>query len=166
MGLWATVAVNYTSCPTEGEAVGFRAMKGMETHSAHPARDAARTSMAAVEAGDRDGWLSLFTADAIVQDPIGPSMFDPDGLGHRGTEAIAAFYDSVIASGRVTFAIRESYASGLECANAGTITTTLPDGSRAIVDGVYTYKVDDQGMITALRAYWEPEHLRLEPPTD
>ncbi len=91
-------------------------------------------------------------------------MFDPDGLGHHGTEAIAAFYDSVIASGRVTFAIRESYAGGLECANVGTITTTLPDGSRAIVDGVYTYRVDDEGRIVALRAYWEFDAMRIETP--
>lgn len=140
-------------------------MEGMDTYPAHPARDAARMSMAAVEAADRNGWLALFAPDAIVEDPIGPSMFDPDGSGHVGTDALAAFYDSVIASGQVSFAIRESYAGGLECANVGTITTTLPDGTRAIVEGVYTYRVDDEGLITALRAYWEPERLRLEPPT-
>jgi steroid Delta-isomerase len=120
--------------------------------------------MAAVEAGDRDGWLGLFAPDALVQDPIGPSMFDPDGEGHRGAEAIAAFYDTVIASGQVSFSIRESYAGGQECANVGTITTTLADGSRAIVEGVYIYRVDAQGRILALRAYWEPDRLRLEPP--
>lgn len=45
----------------------------------------------------------------------------------------------------------------------GTITTTLPDGSRAIVEGVYTYRVDKAGPIVALRAYWEPERMRFEP---
>jgi len=70
----------------------------------------------------------------------------------------------VIASGQVQFAIRESYAAGHECANVGTITTTLPDGTKAIVEGVYTYRVDDAGRIVALRAYWEPSHMRLEPP--
>ena len=120
--------------------------------------------MLAVEAGDREAWLALFAPDAIVEDPIGPSMFDPDGAGHRGPEAIAAFYDTVVASGQVQFSIRESYAGGNECANVGTITTTLPDGSRAIVEGVYTYRVDDAGRIVALRAYWEPERMRLEPP--
>jgi hypothetical protein len=64
----------------------------------------------------------------------------------------------------VRFTIRESYAAGNECANVGTITTTLPDGTDAIVDGVYTYRVDDQGRITALRAYWEPARMRLDPP--
>ncbi len=139
-------------------------MDGMEHFDSHPARDASRASMAAVEAGDRHGWLGLFAPDALVQDPIGPSMFDPDGEGHRGGEAIATFYDTVIASGRVAFSIRESYAAGRECANVGTITTTLADGTRAIVEGVYTYRVDEQGRIVALRAYWEPDHLRLEPP--
>ena len=120
--------------------------------------------MQAVEAGDRAAWLALFASDACVEDPIGPSMFDPDGAGHRGAESIAAFYDTVVASGQVRFTIRESYAAGNECANVGTITTTLPDGTIAIVDGVYTYRVDDQGRIVALRAYWEPARLRLESP--
>jgi ketosteroid isomerase-like protein len=137
-------------------------MQGMDAFESHPARDAARASMTAVEAGDRAAWLALFAPDAIVEDPIGPSMFDESGNGHRGPDAIAAFYDNVIASGRIEFAIRESYAGGNECANVGTITTTLPDGSRAIVDGVYTYRVDDDGRVAALRAYWEPANMRLE----
>lgn len=139
-------------------------MMGLDGYESHVARDAARASMHAVEAGDRAGWLGLFAPDAVVEDPIGPSMFDPDGVGHRGPEAIAAFYDTVVASGRVEFTIRESYAGGSECANVGTITTTLPDGSRAVVEGVYTYRVDDAGRIVALRAYWEPAHMTLLPP--
>ena len=56
----------------------------------HPARAASQASMAAVTAGDRAAWLALFAADAVVEDPIGPSMFDPDGAGHRGADGIAA----------------------------------------------------------------------------
>jgi hypothetical protein len=29
---------------------------------------------------------SVFPDDAIVEDPIGPSHFDPEGKGHRGNE--------------------------------------------------------------------------------
>src|SRR3954468_10839244 len=104
-------------------------MDGTDGYESHPARDTARASMQAVEAGDRTAWLALFAPDACVEDPIGPSMFDPDGTGHRGAESIAAFYDTVVASGQVRFAIRESHAAGNECANVGTITTTLPDGT-------------------------------------
>ena len=128
----------------------------------HPARAASQASMAAVAAGDRDAWLALFADDAVVEDPIGPSMFDPDGAGHRGRERIANFYDTVIGPNRISFAIRESFACGQEVANVGTITTTLPDGSRAIVEGVYTYRVDDLGRILALRAFWEADAIVFE----
>ena len=37
--------------------------------------------MAAVAAGDRSAWLALFADNAVVEDPIGPSMFDPEGAG-------------------------------------------------------------------------------------
>ena len=45
------------------------------------ARELGNRSRAAVAAKDRDTWLSLFTDDAVVQDPIGPSPLDPSGEG-------------------------------------------------------------------------------------
>lgn len=118
--------------------------------------------MAAVEAGDRAGWLALFAPDAVIEDPIGVSVLDPTGEGHRGIEAIAAFWDTTIATGTVRFAIRESYAAGNEVANVGTITTTFPDGGAVAVDGVFTYRVGDDGLIRALRAYWSEDSMRSE----
>ena len=118
-------------------------------------------SITAVEAGDREGWLALFASDAVVADPVGPSPFDPEGNGHHGPEAIAAFYDAVIATPQIRFTIRESYVAGSSCANVGTITSTFADGSAAIVDGVYVYEVADDGLISSLRAYWELDNLRM-----
>jgi ketosteroid isomerase-like protein len=138
----------------------------MTDHHEHPARAASQRSRAAVEAGDREGWLALFADDAVVEDPIGPSMFDPDGTGHHGPEGIAAFYDSVIGPNQVRFAIRESYACGSEVANVGTITTTLGDGSQAVVEGVYTYRVDHEGKVVALRAFWEADGITFVPAPD
>lgn len=134
------------------------------TGGEHPARAASHRSMAAVEAGDREGWLALFADDAVVEDPIGPSPLDPTGAGRHGKEAIAAFWDEVISSGSIAFEIRESYAVGDECANVGRITTTFPDGGRSIVEGVYTYRVGPDGRIAALRAFWEFDAMRYEAP--
>lgn len=127
----------------------------------HPARDASLASMQAVEAGDRAAWLALFADDAIVQDPIGPSPMDPTGEGHRGAEAIAAFYDSVIAPNQVRFRIERSHAAGDEVANVGTITTTMADGTIVHTDLVITYRVDGAGKVLALRAYWSIDELRF-----
>jgi steroid Delta-isomerase len=127
----------------------------------HPARDASLASMRAVESGDKAAWLALFADDAVVEDPIGPSPFDPDGMGHRGIAAIEAFYDAVIGPNDVTFAIEASWAGGSEVANVGTISTTMADGTVVHTDGVFTYRVDDGGAVVALRAYWEMDRLRF-----
>ena len=79
------------------------------------ARELGIRSRAAVHARDRDGWLDLFADDALVQDPIGPSPFDPEAEGHRGKVAIAAFYDSVIApSEAISFEIEHWEFDALE----------------------------------------------------
>ena len=127
----------------------------------HPARDASLASMRAVEAGDRTAWLALFSEDAVVEDPIGVSPMDPIGHGHRGLEAIGAFYDSVIGPNQVSFVIERSHAVGNEVANVGTITTVMGD-STVHTDLVATYRVDDDGKVVALRAYWSMDELRFE----
>jgi steroid Delta-isomerase len=127
------------------------------------ARDLARRSQAAVKTKDRAQWLSLWAADAVIQDPIGPSPFDPAGHGHRGPEAIAAFYDNVIAPNElITFEIEHSYLCGNEVADVGLIRTVLPGGRHvAVVDGVYTYRCNGEGKLTALRAFWEFDGVRV-----
>ena len=128
----------------------------------HPARDASLASMRAVEAGDKAGWLALFAEDAIVEDPIGVSPMDPTGEGHRGPAAIGAFYDTVIGPNEVSFVIERSHAAGNEVANVGTISTVMPDGTTVHTDLVATYRVDDQGKVVALRAYWSMDELRFD----
>jgi steroid Delta-isomerase len=127
------------------------------------ARDLARRSQAAVRNKDRATWLSLFAPDAVVQDPVGPSPFDATGDGHRGSAAIAAFYDAVIAPNElITFEIESSYLCGSEVADVGVIRTVLPGGRHAaLVRGVYTYRSNGAGQIAALRAFWEFDKAEL-----
>ena len=130
---------------------------------ASSAREVSKRSMAAIESKDRQAWLALFTEDGIVEDPIGPSMFDPDGLGHRGKEAIGKFFDEVIfPNDQIRFSIRSSYECGSEVANVGTIDITLPGGSQlASVDLVSTYRINEEGLLISLRAYWEAGQMRF-----
>ncbi|MFL6121341.1 nuclear transport factor 2 family protein [Actinophytocola sp.] len=124
----------------------------------HPARTASRRSMDAVSRGAKDEWLALFAEDAVVEDPVGKSMFDPTGDGHRGRAAIAAFWDLAIANAeRFEFAIRDSFAAGHEVANIGTISAFLPGGSVVDTEGVFVYRVNEDGLIVSLRAFWETE---------
>ncbi len=122
----------------------------------HPARRASQRSAAAVASGVKQDWLDLFAPDGVVEDPVGPSVFDPDGNGHHGHAGISAFWDLAI-SGVETFhfTIEDSFANGDCCANVGTITTVLRDGTRVETEGVFVYRVDAAGLITSMRAHWE-----------
>lgn len=129
-----------------------------ETVDQPPARRAAWQSMQAVSAHNKEEWLDLFAPGAVVEDPVGPSGFDPDGKGHHGREGLAAFWEMSIANvERFEFTIRDSHAAGDEVANVGTITTYLPGGYRVDTDLVAVYKVDDEGRLLSMRAFWEVE---------
>lgn len=121
-----------------------------------PVHLAGKRSRAAAVARDKEAWLALFADDAIVEDPIGPSHFDPDGKGHRGKEAIAAFFDMAIAPSELEFNFVDTFQCGNEEANVGNI-VIVAQGYRVVAEGVFTYRVNDEGKIVALRAYWELE---------
>ena len=125
----------------------------------HPARAASHRSMRAVGEKTKEAWLDLFADDAIIEDPVGASPLDPEGHGHVGKAAIGAFWDMHIAPNQIKFDIRDSYACGHEVANVGSITTTLPNGTIAVAEGVFVYKVNGQGKLVSLRAFWEFERM-------
>lgn len=119
------------------------------------AQQAGAESLAAVRAKNKAAWLELFADEAVIQDPVGVSPLDPSGLGHRGKEAIARFWDMAIAPGQLETQIRESYPAGDECANVATFVNRMPNGQAVATDLVVVYRVDTRGKIVSLKAYWE-----------
>ncbi|WP_406631349.1 nuclear transport factor 2 family protein [Amycolatopsis sp. WGS_07] len=123
----------------------------------HPARTASQALHAAVRKRDKDAWLALFAADALVEDPVGPSQFDPSGEGHRGLDAISAFWDLAIAPNEsIDFQFEDSFACGNEVAFTGRV-HSRHDGRVLDAEGVFVYRVDEVGKIVAVRAFWEVE---------
>ncbi len=126
------------------------------------AYELSKRSMETIEQKDRDGWLALFEEDGVVEDPIGPSMLDPEGKGRHGKVAIADFYDTVIATSEaIKFQIRQTYDCGVEVANVGEIHITM-GGKVGICQVVSTYRASPAGKLAALRAYWEPDKLSFD----
>lgn len=130
-------------------------MTDTHTTTENPAHAAGRRSREAVIARDKQAWLDVFADDAIVEDPIGPSPFDPEGKGHRGKGAIAGFWDKAIApTDRIEFHFTDTFQCGSEEANVGSIVITM-GGHQITTEGVFTYRADSAGRLIALRAYWE-----------
>jgi steroid Delta-isomerase len=124
----------------------------------HPARRASQRSYSAVARKAKEEWLALFSDDAVLEDPVGPSFFDPKGEGHQGKEGISAFWDLAIAPVvEFRFTIRDSFANGNACANIGTFSTRMEDGTRADTDLIAVYRLDDDGLIRSMAAHWEVE---------
>jgi steroid delta-isomerase len=105
-------------------------------------------------AGDRDGWVALFTDDAEQEDPVG----SPLNVGH---EAIAAFYDGVLAMlGPPTLSFKEepiivgdeAVAIFQVVAGEGASRVRIP----TIVDH---FRFADDGRIRGLPAFWDASTL-------
>jgi steroid delta-isomerase len=109
---------------------------------------------------DKKGWLSMWAEDAIIEDPIGPTMLDPDGGGHSTPAAREAFYDRNIANAEIEYIINDTYTSHLECANIVTLNVLMNIGGKKYsqqVNGVFTYACNAEGKLIALRGFWEFE---------
>ncbi|GAB6987125.1 nuclear transport factor 2-like protein [Nocardioides pyridinolyticus] len=73
---------------------------------------------------------------------------------------MAAFWNSAIAPiAQFEFEIHDSFANpgGNTCANIGRIRTSFPDGSHTTTELIMVYVVNDAGLVTSMKAYWEPD---------
>jgi len=133
----------------------------------HPALAASHNSWRCVQGHDKEGWLALMADDVCMEDPIGVAMTNRDGKGVRGKAAVGEFYDKNIGPADISIEAHESYASESpnECAHLMTLTTTLSNGVKTKVRGIFTYRVDDAGKITNLRGYWTMAGMVIEQPS-
>ena len=126
----------------------------------HPALVAARNSWRCVQSKAREEWLELMADDVLIEDPIGVAPTNPEGKGIRGKEALGRFWDQNLAPTEVVIETHESFACGNESAHRMTLRTTFPGNTTFVVDGIFTYRVNDAGKITNLRGYWCVEDMK------
>ena len=128
-----------------------------------PAMAASQASWRCVQTHDREGWLALMADDVVIEDPIGKSVTNPDGLGVRGKEALAAFYDTNIAVNTLTVTCEESFPSSSpqEVAHILVLHSKFEGGFTSTVRGIFCYRVNDAGLITNLRGYWNLEGMQF-----
>ena len=128
-----------------------------------PAMAASLASWRCVQSHDKQGWLDLMAPDIVIEDPIGQSYTNPDGLGIRGKDAVSAFYDSNIAANNLVVTCEESFPSSSpnEVAHILVLRSRFDNGMSSAVRGVFCYRVDESGLITNLRGYWNLEGMQF-----
>ncbi len=121
----------------------------------HLAVQANMNSIKYAMAGDKEAWLALYTDDAVVQDPVGISPMDPTGDGHRGKEAIAQFWDTIIGPANLDIRVDKRWTSGDYCCCVAQVARNdLGDGKHTDCDMLALYEVNEEGLITRMAAHW------------
>ncbi len=135
-----------------------------KTNEDTPVMAASRESWRCVQSHDREGWLALMAPDIVIEDPIGEAITNPDGRGVRGKEAVAAFYDANIAANNLTVTCEESFASSSpnEVAHVLVLRSEFDGGFSSTVRGVFTYRLNDDGLLSNLRGYWNMDGMKFE----
>lgn len=133
-----------------------------ETIEQSPVLAASQASWRCVQAKDKAGWLALMTEDVVIEDPIGPSYTNPDGAGVTGKDGVSEFWEKSIGLATINIACEETFPSSSpnEIAHILRLTFTFDNGSASAVRGVFTYKVNDAGLLTNLRGYWNMDMMK------
>lgn len=128
-----------------------------------PALAASHASWRCVQTHDREGWLALMADDIVIEDPIGEAITNPDGKGVRGKQAASAFYDTNIAVNNLTVSCEETFPSSSpnEVAHILSLHSKFEGGVTSTVRGVFCYRVNDDGLITNLRGYWNMDAMKF-----
>ena len=124
------------------------------------APDVALRAIQAVQRGARDEWLALFSADAVLEDPVGAPP-------RVGAEQIADFWDTGIAGlDEVRFDVGRVHDAPGEAIVLAEISIRATGGAAATYDSAIHYSLDEDGTIGSLRAFWDLDDVlrQLTPP--
>ena len=135
----------------------------LQTAPALPNRDALlRTAKSSPEiAGrhDKEGWLALYSDDAVVEDPVGtPASHRGRRPGRLGDE-LGRFYEAFIAASGIDMVTRQDIVSDMHVFRAVDIhTTNLKTGLKMKVPANLLYEIISRegGLsIRRMQAHWE-----------
>lgn len=114
--------------------------------------------MASYREDDKLAWLSLFTEDAVFEDPVGkPPM--------SGREAMSAFWDQGH-NGLLRFnplPPKRLMCCGNEALVVFTMEVRMADNSGFNIHAINNFVFDDVGKITHLRVFWDEAAMEVVP---
>lgn len=105
-----------------------------------------------VATGTADDIVTLYAADATIEDPIGAEI-------RRGHDAIRGFYAGFQDAKKDT-ELAELRVSGTEAAFLWHLTLDAGD-SRTRIPPISTMSFDADAKITSMRAFWSPADVRV-----
>jgi steroid delta-isomerase len=102
--------------------------------------------------GTTDDVLTLYTADATIEDPVGSDL-------RRGHDAIREFYAGFQDAKKET-ELAELRVAGSEAAFLWHLTLDAGD-NRTRISPISMMAFDEDAKITSMRAFWSPSDVRV-----
>lgn len=119
-----------------------------------------KLSIANAQAGNKEQWLALFDDNAVVNDPVGPSMHDPSGEGFRGKARIGEFWDMMIGAGSLTIVSHRRIPCGEHIAACDITAANTIGGIKTAIEMIVIYEVNAAGKLISLKAYWDTDKVK------
>lgn len=117
--------------------------------------DIAKSSPAAIAQYDRQAWISLFSTDYILEDPVGSQPHQPQ---NQGLLPLEKFYDTFIAPNSIGFKVDRDIVAGNVVVRDVTIEIAMSTKVKLRVPMHLFYEItleNDELKIMSLRAHWE-----------
>jgi len=102
--------------------------------------------------GKADDVLTLYAADATIEDPVGSDL-------RRGQDAIHEFYAG-FQDAKIATELAELRIAGTEAAFLWHLTLDAGD-SRSRLSPISTMTFDEDAKITSMRAFWSPSDFKV-----
>ena len=124
---------------------------------------AAKASPEIAALHDKEGWLALYTHDAIVEDPVGTAPARRGRREGRNGDELGRFYEAFIAASAIEIEPKREIVSDTNVFRAVTIhTRNLQTGLKMEVPANLLYNVvtrDGQLKIQRMQAHWEMSRM-------
>lgn len=101
---------------------------------------------------DAEAAVALFADDATVEDPLGTPI-------KRGHDEIRLFYQGSMATGAKLELQGDPRCAADYVAFAFAVRLEW-QGQKSVIEVIDTFRLNDDGKITEMRAYWGPENMK------
>jgi steroid Delta-isomerase len=108
--------------------------------------------VAAFEAGSAEAAVALFADDATVEDPLGTPI-------KKGRDELLAFYGFSMSTGAKLELLGEPRFAADYVAFPFSVKLHF-NGADQAIEVIDTFRLNDEGKITEMRAYWGPENMK------
>lgn len=108
--------------------------------------------VAAFEAGSGEAAAALFADDATVEDPVGTPI-------KRGHAEILEFYSGAMATGAKLELLGPPRCAADYVAFVFNVNLEWA-GQKSVIEVIDTFRLNDDGKVTEMRAYWGPENMK------